>query len=60
MVPLKALLKDLYRREGFRILASVEPPLKKEESDPDLNNNAHPEIEDLLGCFCVQTGSQFG
>ena len=60
MVPVKKLTKQYDWRELLFSSPDSEPRQWVEYVEPESDEDIHPEIADLLGCFCLQTGAQFG
>ena len=60
MVPVKKLSKQYDWRELLFSSPESEPRQWVEYIEPESDEDIHPEIADLLGCFCLQTGAQFG
>jgi hypothetical protein len=60
MVPVKKLTKQYDWREMLFSSPDSEPRQWVEYVEPESDEEIHPEIADLLGCFCLQTGAQFG
>ena len=60
MAPVKTITKEFDWRELLFSIPESEPRSAVECAEPADDEEILPEIVDLLGCFCMQTGAQFG
>ena len=60
MAPVKKTATDNHLFEYVFDEPLTEGPLWVEMNHPDDSGDIMPEIVDVLGCFCEQTGAQFG
>ena len=60
MAPVKELTKDYDWRDLLFSIPEADPRSLVEYVEPAGDEEIQPEIVDLLGCFCMQTGAQFG
>jgi len=60
MAPVKKLTKDYDWKDLLFSIPESEPRSLVKYIEPAGDEGIQPEIVDLLGCFCMQTGAQFG